>query len=67
MLIYVYHQMCFGMVVVLWPYEWKVMGSNLVGHKEGFIFANSSLEWSWKSKGKKIREGGVAKGLKNLS
>jgi len=22
------------------------MGSNLVGHKVGFIFANSSLEWS---------------------
>jgi len=36
------------MVVVLWPYEWKVMGSNLVEHKdkEGFIFANSSLKWS---------------------
>jgi len=33
-------------MVVLWLDEWKVTGSNLVGHKEGFIFANSSLEWS---------------------
>jgi len=32
--------MGFGIVVVLWPYRWKVMGSNLVGHKVGFIFAN---------------------------
>jgi len=32
------------------------MGSNLVGHKEGFIFANSSLEWSWKGKGKNQRD-----------
>jgi len=25
---------------VLWPYEWKVMGSNLGGQRISFIFAN---------------------------
>jgi len=39
-------------MVVLWPYEWRVTGLNLDGHKVGFIFANSSLEWRWKGKGK---------------
>jgi len=32
--------MGFGIVVVLWPYEWKVMGSNFVGQRISFIFAN---------------------------
>ena len=31
--------MGFGIVVVLWPYEWKVMGSNLGGQRISFIFA----------------------------
>jgi len=29
LLICEYHQMGFGIVVVLWPYEWKVMGIGL--------------------------------------
>jgi len=32
------------------------MSSNLVGHKVGFIFVNSSLEWSGKGKGGQPRE-----------
>ena len=51
----VYHQMWIGIVVVLWPYEWKVMGSNLGGQRISFIFANKSLwyecEWVKKSLG----------------
>jgi len=44
--------MCISIVVVLWPHGWRVMGSNLDGHKVGIIFANFSLEWRWKGKGK---------------
>jgi len=32
--------MWFGIVVVLWPYEWKVTGSNLSGQRISFIFDN---------------------------
>jgi len=32
--------MWFGIVVVLWPYGWKVMGSNLGGQIISFVFAN---------------------------
>ena len=28
-------------MVVIWPYEWSVTGSNLDGHKVDFIFAKS--------------------------
>jgi len=31
--------MWIGIVVVLWPYQWKVMGSNLGGQRISFIFA----------------------------
>jgi len=55
--------MWIGIVVVLWPYMREVMGLNLGGHKVGFIFANSSLEWSWKGKGKPNR--GNQERLKN--
>jgi len=32
--------MGFGIVVVLWPYEWEITGSNLGGQRKRFIFAN---------------------------
>ena len=32
--------MWIGIVVVLWPHEWRVTGSNLDGHRVSFIFAN---------------------------
>jgi len=43
--------MWIGIVVILWPYEWKVTGSNLGRLEFTFIFANFSLEWMWKGGG----------------
>ena len=52
--------MWIGIVVMLWPYEWKVMSSNLGRQEFTFIFANFSLEWMWKGGGKPSRRGGLA-------
>jgi len=37
-------------VVVLWPCEWKVMGSNLGGQNLTFIFIKFGLELMWKGR-----------------
>jgi len=42
--------MWIGIVVVLWPCEWKVTGSNLGRQKLAFIFTKFSLEWMWKGR-----------------
>jgi len=47
--------MWIGIVVVLWPYGWKVTGLNLDKQKLTFIFAKVSLEWMWK--GRESQEG----------
>ena len=60
--------MWIGTVVMLWPYEWKVMSSNLGSQEFTFIFANFSLEWMWKGGGKPRRRGkskGAEKPLNN--
>jgi len=42
--------MWIGIVVVLWPYEWKVMSSNLGRQNLTFIFIKFGLEWRWKGR-----------------
>jgi len=47
--------MWIDIVVMLWAYEWKVMGSNLGKQEFTFIFANFSLEWMWKGGGNGLK------------
>ena len=57
--------MWIGIVVMLWPYGWKVTGSNLGKHEFTFIFANFSLEWMWKG-GANLAAGASQRGWKTI-